>query len=110
MSEDMAEMFQAMKEASQEKRAGNRENGPKVLMQNGFGFQIKNNGAHIIVDRIKNLDSENNSLKYFVDYWPGTGKWIFRKLDLNGRGVFNLVKKLKELNGGKHDSNSKKSD
>jgi len=31
-----------------------------------------------------------------IDFWPGTGKWIARDTKLKGRGVFNLLKYVKE--------------
>lgn len=80
----------AMKQESQERRAGNRENSAKILEEKGFKFETKNDGAHLIVRRGAMV----------ADFWPGTGKFIVRpskapgapKTGKIGRGVFNLIK------------------
>jgi hypothetical protein len=71
------------KNARKEKRAFNRERGPEILKEHGVSFAIKNNGAHLIVQHGGKV----------VDYWPGTGKFIFRDGG-EGRGVFTLLKAL----------------
>jgi len=48
----------------------------------GINIEIKNNGIHIIVDNK-------------IDFWPTTGKYIVRKNQKKGRGVFNMIKELK---------------
>ena len=77
---DCVEMLKAMKEHSKAKRASNRENGQKFLMEAGIPFVEKNEGAHLIV--------EGSSC--FIDYWPGTGRWIARD-GRKGFGVRNLI-------------------
>jgi hypothetical protein len=69
-----------------EKRAKNRESSETVLTRHGIAHESRNNGAHLIVRR-------NN---YTVDFWPGTGKYIFRETSpvIQGRGVFNLIRQL----------------
>ncbi len=80
MSEEV-EVFQCLKQESQQRRAGNRENSAKILSDNGISFESKNLGAHLIV----------HGHSVTVDFWPGTGKFIVRK-GKTGRGVFNLLK------------------
>lgn len=75
------EIFGCLKQESQQRRTGNRENSAKILSDNGVSFESKNVGAHLIV--------HGHSIT--VDFWPGTGKWIVRK-GKTGRGVFNLLK------------------
>ena len=84
MCEEMtdSEMWRAVRDQSQEKRANNREFSAKLLRDNSINFESKNNGAHLIIDNK-------------VDFWPGTGKWIVRN-GRKGRGVKNLMKWIKE--------------
>lgn len=69
--------------AQKEKRARNRERGTEILKEHGIAFQSKNDGAHLIVKHDGKI----------ADYWPGTGKFIFREGG-EGRGVFNLLRAL----------------
>lgn len=68
-------------ESSQDKRAYNRENSNRLLRENGYQFEEKNGAAHLIVQTMRGI----------VDFWPGTGKFIFRESRFEGRGVFNLM-------------------
>jgi hypothetical protein len=85
---EIGEIYGAMKEASQEKRANNRQSSAEILKNKGVEFESKNLGAHLIVTGKKGL----------IDFWPGTGKFIPRNGGRNGRGVFNLLK-LCQVNG-----------
>jgi hypothetical protein len=80
----MKEIFDAMKEHSQQKRANNREKCAEALTTAGVMFEAKNGGAHLVVEG-------NNG---FIDYWPGTGKWHDRN-GSKGFGVRNLLKHLR---------------
>ncbi len=82
---DLAEDFKAWKEHKQEKRADNRENSANILTAKGISFESKNAGAHLII-------KHNQSV---MDFWPGTGKYIFRNQSKSDRGVFNLIKQLR---------------
>jgi hypothetical protein len=77
---DIGDMFRDLKQASQEKRADNRELSAEYLLTRQMPFVSKSNGVHLIVEG-KNC---------LVDFWPGTGKWISRSGE-KGRGVRNLV-------------------
>lgn len=77
---DMGEMFSALNKVRQEKRADNREQSAEYLAQRGIPFVKKNGGAHLIVE----------GDECFIDFWPGTGKWIARN-GQKGFGVRNLV-------------------
>lgn len=79
----MREVFDFMKERSKQKRASNREYSPKLLEEAGIPFEGKNGGAHLIV--------EGNEC--YIDFWPGTGKWISRNGE-RGFGVRNLIKHI----------------
>lgn len=70
---------------SQERRGRHREQSPKVLEAAGVSFVSKNFGIHLIVKADKG----------YIDFWPGTGKWIARNDQKKGRGVFNLIKYMK---------------
>lgn len=70
----------------------NRECSTSILIKHGIPFEIKNDGAHLIVKYADQI----------VDFWPGTGKFIFRQGDNQGRGVFTLLKRL-GIKEGQHD-------
>lgn len=82
MSDDMGEMYDAMKEASKEKRANNRDRSTEILVVAGVPFVSKNNGAHLIV-------AER------FDFWPGTGLWKERGGRKTGRGIRGLLQLVK---------------
>lgn len=89
MTSDIGEMFNAMKKASQEKRASNRQSSADILKERGIAFEAKNMAAHLIVRHAGKV----------VDFWPGTGKWIDRAFAQRvgkGRGVFSLLRYLNE--------------
>lgn len=77
---DMGDAFNAWKKEKQEKRADNRASSAIYLQEHGIPFEEKNMGAHLIVE----------GKDCFIDFWPGTGKWITRK-GIKGFGVRNLV-------------------
>jgi hypothetical protein len=89
---DMAEDFKAMREAGQQKRGSNRQQSLDLLRsQPGIEISVKNGGAHLIVECDGSV----------VDFWPGTGRWIFRRFGPlantvadNGRGVFQMLKAM----------------
>lgn len=79
MSEE-GEFWRDVKQARQEKRANNREQSAEYLEKYGIPFVSKNMGAHLIVE----------GGDCFIDFWPGTGRWITRN-GVKGFGVRNLV-------------------
>lgn len=80
---DMGEVFNSWKQHKQEKRANNREQSADYLQERGIPFVSKNGGAHLIVE----------GRTCFIDFWPGTGKWISRD-GTKGFGVRNLVEHI----------------
>lgn len=85
---ELAEDFKTLKKESQDKRADNREQSAQYLTKRDIPFTSKNRGAHLIVE----------GSDCYIDFWPGTGKWITRK-GKKGFGVRNLVKFIDELGG-----------
>lgn len=84
---DMGDDFRALRQASQEKRAGNRQTGADLLRSMGVSFEERNYGAHLLV--------HHEGRK--IDFWPGTGRWIDRAHPfscINGRGVKQLLKHI----------------
>ena len=82
---DMAEVFNAMRDASKDKRARNREWSTKRLADLGIPFEEKNLGAHLIV-------------MGRIDFWPGTGKWIDRKApSKRTRGIDSLLNYIRTV-------------
>lgn len=83
---DMGDDFRALKEHSKSKRAANRQGGARALLVAGIPFESKNGGAHLIVGTGRDFD-----------FWPGTGKWVGRRGQGNGRGVRNLITRIGAL-------------
>lgn len=88
---DIGDDFKVLRELGASKRAHNREASARILRERGISFASKNEGAHLIVKRGDHV----------ADLWPGTGKWIVRAraeyAEQHGRGVFQLIDKLRSL-------------
>ncbi len=82
---EIAETYRILKEASQKKRANNRENGQRLLSANGIPFEVKNDGAHLIITLMNGR---------IWDFWPGTGKYCQRH-GIYHRGIRNLIAEIK---------------
>lgn len=80
----MGDTFAGIREASQAKRASNRETSTQRLLDAGLPFVSKNGGAHLIV-------------KHRVDFWPGTGLWRDRQTPDTGRGIRSLLKHMEKV-------------
>ena len=80
--DSLSSTFAAMKQASQEKRAGNRDFSARLLAEAGVKFESKNGGAHLVVEGR-------------FDFWPGTGLWIERGKGDRRRGVRRLIEVIK---------------
>jgi len=81
---DIGDDFAALKEKSRARKLRNKNQSAFILEKNGVHFETHNNGVHLVI--------MHNDV--FVDFWPSTGKFIFRTSSIKGRGVFNLLKKL----------------
>lgn len=88
MTGDMGELFNAARADGQVRRARNRAASAGVLREHGIPFEVKNDGAHLIVRYRGKV----------ADLWPGTGKYRVRMPGGKGeryrRGVFNLLKDI----------------
>jgi len=78
---DLKDDFVAIKKYWKEKKSSNLEKSKKILDDLGVDYQEYNMGIHLKVKGI--------------DFWPSTGKWIDGKK--HGRGVFNLIKRIKKI-------------
>ena len=88
---DMREVYDDMKAHSKEKKLSNIESARELFKHHNIDYEEKNNGVHwIVVSPLK--DNE------IVDYYPSTGKWIYRKGG-TGRGVLNLLRKFRLIKG-----------
>lgn len=90
MTSEMGEMFNAIREASREKRSQNRAGSLRILIEAGFKPEVKNDGAHLRI----------NGSRWAADLWPGTGLWYVRvkgKPQREGRGVQSLISRLRGL-------------
>lgn len=84
--DDWSEFSAAMRQQSQDRRASNRQSSATLLEEKCVSFESRNDGAHLIVQHGGHV----------VDFWPGTGKYVFRPAApwKYKRGVFNLLKDL----------------
>lgn len=76
------------KQESQERRARNRDSSASVLRSNGVDFDERSGGVHLIV-KVSGTAA--------IDFWPGSGLWIERATQRRGRGVFKLVRLVRQL-------------
>lgn len=81
---DMGDDFRAWNKYIKEKKLSNLESSTEILIRNQINFTSHNGGVHLII----------TSLNEIIDYWPSTGKWIVRKSNKQGRGVFKLLKRI----------------
>lgn len=88
---EIGEVFAALKEKRRAKKLSNIEHSTYMLVEKGFDIDIRNGGVHLIVKQGI----------YISDFWPSTGKFIFRGINKKGRGVKRLVAEFNKLN--KHD-------
>lgn len=85
-----SDAWRERREASQAKRASNRENGARRLRAAGIEFTEHNAGAHLVV-----------AGRY--DYWPGTGLWQARGDRTQQRGVARLIARIRHNQGRPDD-------
>lgn len=77
---EYAEAFKAMREEGRKKRASNLENSLSMLGAMGILFS-QLSPTHLRVGQ--------------YDFWPSTGLFIHTKTKQKGRGIRNLLKKVK---------------
>jgi hypothetical protein len=78
----MEETWEKLKEYNRQKKLENEKKSIKILKDKGFEIKILNEyTSHY---RIKDFD-----------FWPTTGKFYNQSTGEKGRGVFNLIKKIK---------------
>lgn len=82
--DSLGDYFRDLRAVQQQQRGTNRERGAEILLAIGVSFESKNFGAHLVVSHAGQT----------VDYWPGTGKYIFRNRTRKGRGIFRLLRAL----------------
>ena len=78
---DEAEFWKGLRQVGQTKRANNREASRTLLEEAGVQFEVRNEGAHLVV----------HAKGAVFDFWPGTGLWIERPAARRGRGVHALI-------------------
>ena len=77
---EIGELFTALREQRRIKKLSNLEQSTNILKEKNINFVSRNNGIHLIVGNF--------------DFYPSTGKFINRISKKDGRGIFNLIKKL----------------
>ena len=71
MSEEVTEVFRALKEHERTERQARKKDNLDRLRAAGFAFTEHNGGSHIVIrDRGRTFDA-----------WPPTGKWRQRDMD-----------------------------
>lgn len=78
---DVGDDFRAWKDYKKKKKAANLEWSPDILRENDIKFTI--------------LSMEHYRVGEF-DFWPTTGLFIHRKTKQRGRGVRNLIAKIRK--------------
>lgn len=71
--DELITVFRDQRKESEARRARNRATGLAVLRSLGVQITAKNRGSHLIV----------RTGAVVIDYWPGTGLWRRRTLNLN---------------------------
>lgn len=80
--DDMGHFWRDVRKSKQKKKSRNETSSTNILIKAGIKFKSFNCGNHL------QLEDKTN-------FWPSTGKWI-RPNGEKGRGVFNLLMKLRE--------------
>ncbi len=80
---EQTEYWRDIKKYSQLKKESNRISSTKHLREAGIEFDSRNDGLHLMIKHQKGI----------IHFWPSTGK--FNGI-IEGRGVFNLIKAIKE--------------
>lgn len=78
---EYAEAFRALREEGKKKRASNLANSPNLLTAASVPFKLL---------------SETHARVGEYDFWPSTGLFIHTKTKQRGRGVHNLIRKVKK--------------
>ena len=81
---EIGDIFEAIREERREKKLTNRKRSIARLRENNIEF-IKYTEIHLFVDNT-------------FDFFPSTGLFIERATKKQGRGVFNLIKRIKKKN------------
>ena len=79
---DMGDTFRAMRECAQQRRDCNTASSTRILQENGIPYATFNNGVMLRIG--------------IYDFFPSTGLFINRATKKKARGVFNLIKKIRE--------------
>ena len=87
MVSEIGDYFNDLREHNRDKKLHNKESSTEMLESLEIPFSSHNFGTHLVVTH-----PHNRKIK--VDFWPSTGKFIFRDTGKKGRGVFNLLKRL----------------
>ena len=83
---EFAEDMKLFNQHFKEKKQRNREYSTALLIKEGIEFEIRNDGLHLMIETSKGR----------VNFYPSTGLYNGA---INGRGVKNLLKELKGIEG-----------
>ncbi len=80
--EEQIAIWAAQKEEGKERKKRNRAHSLAILREKGITYETLSEGAG------------HYRIAHF-DFWPSTGKYLNRKTNKYSRGVFNLIKDLR---------------
>ncbi len=81
---EISELYEAYREVRKDKKIANIESSLKLLRSHAVGYQVLNGCNH------------HTLVAGQFDFWPSTGKWRDRKSGKRGRGVWDLIKSIRE--------------
>lgn len=83
---DVGDDYRAWCDMKRKKKIRNKSHSTQLLISKGIKFDVKNNGLHLVVYDDKEI----------YDFYPSTGKYSARNSNKHGRGVRNLINRIKE--------------
>ena len=83
MTWEYKELYDQQKADGRDRKSRNKDWSTKHLAELEIPFTSHNEGVHLVVAEM-------------VDFWPSTGKWMFRNGKSVGRGIKPLIKELRK--------------
>ena len=81
---DLGDTYSAMREHNKQKKVQNLKSTTEILDEAEIEYTV--------------LSEHHYRIGEF-ELWPSTGKWVHRKSNKYGRGIFNLLKRLRRKEG-----------
>lgn len=81
---DLGDDYRALRKHRQEAKHQRKDEAIRLFTLHKVNYTVHNNGAHFIVE----------GPNCYIDFWPGTGRWIPRNTSELNFGIVNLLKLL----------------